>query len=89
MKRGNACSPFSIRAKGEKKERDARRKKKAWLGIQKISLGRLGGAEGRLERPSGGLRLALGHQQRRPLGKRSEEKRINKRKGKTYNQKSD
>lgn len=75
MKRWNARSPFSIRAKGEKKKRDARREK-AWLGIQKIGLGWLGGAEGRLVRPSGGLGLALGHQQRRTLGKRSEE--INK-----------
>lgn len=68
--------PFFHQSKGrEKKKRDARREK-AWLGIQKIGLGWLGGAEGRLVRPSGGLGLALGHQQRRTLGKRSEE--INK-----------
>lgn len=81
--------PFFPSEQRERKKREMPEEKKAWLGIQKISLGWLGGAEGRLERPSGGLRLALGHQQRRPLGKRSEEKRINKRKGKTYNQKSD
>lgn len=83
MKRGNARSPFSIRAKREKK-RDARREK-AWLRIQKIGLGWLGGAEEILERPSGGLGLALGHEQRWTLGKRSERKnkRKKQRKGKT------